>query len=382
MHLPPKYSHDLTEAISDPTDSLLTPPTASVLFKYGPALVKPRVSVGQRVEPGDVLAARKSSPPPIVIDIAVRLGRPGKVALKSLRSAEGETVTQGSKLVESSGRFGFGHRQLASPVSGVIRSIVPEAGLVVIQSEGREEPVISEFPARVVAVDSSIEVETEGYVVPSCAGAGRPAYGIVGVVEDSHSVSDALRTIANTDPRSQPRILVFQRPIFVETLRLIREAVRDSKPLGVVAPAMPYPDFAKIVKELPVTSLLLTDGFAQAEAGPLMHEPLWRFLCGAREMSALTLPKAMEGRSRLVLLSDPPFAIESNGLDLAPGVTVRTMHELKLRYGTVIGSVEGRKPLESGVWAPAARVVFDDGTERLVAVDNLEILPPVDVGGG
>ncbi len=111
------------------------------------------VRVGDVVEPGTVVARTELPGNVQIVNLAAKLSIDPAKAVDSLLQPVGSTVAADEPIAFAKGLFGFGRTEVKAPCSGVIESVSPVTGQLVL----REPPI----PVEVTAYVS-------GRAAPSC----------------------------------------------------------------------------------------------------------------------------------------------------------------------------------------------------------------------
>ncbi len=145
------------------------------------------VEQGTKVKPGDKVASAELPGSVVIERIAQKLGVPANELPKFLKVREGDSVTTGQVLAESSSFFGLFSNKVKCPIDGIVESISPVTG----QSVLRMNPVPIDMLAYIggtikeVLPEEGVIIETKGSLIQGIFGLGGERMGHLKMLVDS-----------------------------------------------------------------------------------------------------------------------------------------------------------------------------------------------------
>lgn len=345
------------------------------------------VREGERVEPGTVVARTQLPGNVQAVNLASRLGvEPAKV-VGSLSVPMGTAVKRGDEVARASTLFGLVTNRVEAPADGVIESVSPVTGQLIL----REPPIPVEVSAYVagtvveVLPGEGVVVETEGAFLQGIFGVGGETHGPLAC-----AVAGPGDELRGSDLRAEHRGCVV-----VGGARVGYDTLMRARDLGVAAVVVGGFDDADLrrllgrdlgvaitgAEEIGLT-LVLTEGFG----GVPMAARTWELLAERRgevaSVSGATQIRAGVLRPELLVPGGAgarPAGGEAGlegGLEL--GAPVRVIRPPYFgRLGRVVELPAALQPLETEALARVLVVEFADGSGRAtVPRANVERIAP------
>jgi hypothetical protein len=329
------------------------------------------VSPGQAVEPETVIARAMIPGLEHEIGVSSALGVAPEDLGACMVKREGDRVEAGEALAASRGFMGLVSYVVPSPVSGVVETISPVTGTVVVRGAPRSLDLVAGI-AGVVAETlpgRGAIVESEGVLVRGVHSVGGPAYG-------------KLLAPPPGEGSIHPGYIVVQDQLEEGTTGRGRTVdVGAAAPTCVVAGSASYRSLLRLGARCAV---LITGGFGRWGAGDRIVRMLaglggrWAAVNGASFPCSLFVPavagsplppiekclRAFRPRGageppregdRVVITAGPAAGHAAEVLDVLPGFTM----------------------MPSGTFARAAEVRLGDGSTAVVPLQNLEFAAPL-----
>lgn len=142
------------------------------------------VSKGQEVK-GDTIVARTQLPGNVTtLNVSGLLGVQQQEVPELMLKKPGEEIKKGEHLAESKGLFGMFKSHVESPIDGVIESVSPITGQVILREPPEPVQVEAYVDGRVVEVfeKEGVTVETTGSLIQGIFGFGGEGRGIIKVI--------------------------------------------------------------------------------------------------------------------------------------------------------------------------------------------------------
>jgi murein DD-endopeptidase MepM/ murein hydrolase activator NlpD len=384
------------------------------------------VRAGQRVEPSELIAQGTLPSEPVQVNIAADLDLSPAAAAKRLRVSVGQQVEQGTILAQ---RGGIGSRASRSPVIGTFSGYDPTTGIGLITTPA--EPVSVQAHIKGIVTDLipyyGAIVETPATLIRGIFGVGGEQHGVLKVIVTgndepvttdivdarvayaivlggSEVTADALRRMIELGARGLITGSIRSSELagflgYNTELRALRTSMRlapdkaqdDGYERGVLGawrlgassassngwdfpppnPGIPSPVPPDFV-------LIVTEGFGSVPMCPRTFE-----LLAAHDGQEI----AIDGTTRLrwglarpeiiipLARTTPVRFLDESGPRLAVGTNVRLLSPDYLgQVAQVTGLPVGPRATGSGVIAPVADVVLPTGQRLRVPTVNLEVL--------
>lgn len=324
-----------------------------------------RVRLGQRVAPADIVGDASWSREHIFLDVARMLGVKPATADRLMQYKAGADVAAGAViarggtllpkrvLMPRAGRVvatgggqilieaGESRLELRAGLSGVVRHIIPDRGVV---------------------------IETTGALVQGVWGNGRVDTGVMINLADK---PDAILTAARLDVSMRGSIVVAGQVREADVLRTAAEvAVR-----GLLIGSM-YPSLLPVAREVRFP-IVLTDGFGTTP----MNSAAYRLITTNAKREATLNAEAFDrysgARPEVIIplpaTTAPPLPLDVEAL--APGQTVWVRRQPAAgSIGTILSLYPGLATFPSGLRAPGAEVRLENGAQMLIPLVNLEVV--------
>lgn len=322
----------------------------------------------QEVGPSDVVARAGRPKPPLIYDVATKLGMARDEAERCMKRRPGDPIAQGDVIAECKTGL-WGTRRVVSPTDGRVLSV--KAGRLIVEPE----PDLYELRALISGVvvsitpGSGVIIETPGALVQGVWGSGKEGYGELQVgVDDPGAVMDP----DQIDSSYHGTVLVCGATLTTELV----ERAQELQVRGLVVGAVP----AKLQGYLShqVVPVIATEGMGRIPISSAIFDLLQANL-GRQAMLLAVLPARWQRpRPEIIIplpastpLELPPVA----GTALAPGLRVR------IRRGSLWGAVgtvqtvhDEPRSVASGIRFPGADIALDSGTVTFVPYVNLDLL--------
>lgn len=345
--------------------------------------------MGDRVEPGAIVATGEQAARPILVNVARDLDIAPGAAEERLVKEPGQSVTEGEALARR--RRGLRTQTVRSPVGGTFLRFDPVMGVAMI----RPAAARVELPAYIGGVVEEVE-QARGVTIRAF---GSRFYGAFGVGEEAFGVlkmvgGDRQRPLSPEliDGRSGRAILAVGGTVSAAALAKAAQAgVR-----GVIAGAIEESELVSFLQvpegtlwrvglpewqfpnaTAPLT-LVITEGFGRTPMAPQIYETLAAgdgmqvSLCGTTRLAGgmrrpeVFVPSRSGGRSG-----------EEAGLPLAalePGTTVRLLDHDHLGVLATIAESPRRQRLAGDLVVEALTVTLANGQQMRVPTANVEVL--------
>ncbi|MGQ9729776.1 MAG: hypothetical protein ACUVX8_00755 [Candidatus Zipacnadales bacterium] len=191
---------------------------------------KVHVSVGQRVTAEEIVAAAELPGDVLSVNVANKLGCLQSEVPKLVKVREGDKVRQGDILAETAGWFGHFKTSTEVPADGIIETISPVTGQVLIRLNPIPVALRAYVDGTVVEVlgEEGCVIETRGALVQGIFGLGGEAFGVLKVVA---ATADQPLTAKGIDAECKGCILVGGSLITREAF----EAARNVGAVGIIA---------------------------------------------------------------------------------------------------------------------------------------------------
>ncbi len=353
-----------------------------------PAPGEVTAQVGERVEPGTIVAVGEGAGRTVTLDVAGELGvgpeRAGALLVREVGGAvtAGETIARRRQLLRA--------RAVTSPVAGTLAGFDRATGVATIVPN-RERIELTAAVAGVVEAlrrPYGVTIRTFGARFYGAFGVGDAAFGVLNVVGEDREQPLAAGAI---DGRAAGTVLAAGGPADAAALRKAARAGAVGVIVGSIAEGelrdflqvgnqglwrVGLPDWRLPAATTPLT-IVVTEGFGRRP----MAAPLYDALVAAGGG-----PVALRGATSLirplsrpeVLLpagvrherdeSEPPIAA------LVPGATVRIVDQERLGTVGTVHDAPRRRRIAGDLVVEALEVDLPDGARLLLPVANVEVL--------
>jgi hypothetical protein len=323
------------------------------------------VGLGDRVEPGDVIARGSRYTQVRIIDLARGLGVPDSQVDSYIRKQVGDPVKAGEVIAARKRLFGKACR---APVEGWITAI--KRGRAILQAASVPVEVTACLRGRVIRLIEGYGavIEAEAGIVQGVWGAGKEASGVLKLLVNA---PDAPLAASAIDAGSQGCVLVGGAGVDKEAL--LRAAEVNAR--GVVVGAI-HASLVGMGQELPFP-LVITEGFGTIPMAEVIFD-LFRATDG-REVciSGLMSYHGEPVRPEVIILDAlRGEAVQPTGAStLKPGMTVRMVREPYMgKIGKIKTLPATTRPVRSGTMARGVEIELHSGETIFVPVSNLELI--------
>jgi hypothetical protein len=322
------------------------------------------VSVGQRVEPWDVVAQAAVPGGYRIVDVAQALRAPSADVEPYLLKRDGDDVSAGEPIAVRRGLF---RRAVRSPVDGFLVAV--GAGRVLIEADTTIMELHAGVRGRVVNVRRGwgATIETVGAIVQGVWGNDREGHGVLKTLAESpHSVL----TREQIEVGFQGAVVLAGQGMTGEALQFaeemqVRGIVIGSLEVGLLQSAMavPFP-------------IIVTEGWGTIPMSPVIFDVLksndGRQVSLGGQVQTGWEPMRPEVIVPLVASETPPEDATAD-VPLTEGVTVRILRQPYAgATGTVVALPTMPRKLDTGVTFRGAEVELTTGERVFVPFANLE----------
>ncbi|MBI5169340.1 MAG: hypothetical protein HZA61_07630 [Candidatus Eisenbacteria bacterium] len=343
------------------------------------------VAAGDTVAPGTVVARTELPGNVQVVNLAAKLSlEPAKVVAALLKPV-GSAVEKDEPIAFTKGLFGFGRTEVTAPCAGVLESLSPVTGQLLL----REPPIPVEVRAYVsgrvarVLEGEGVVVETHGAFLQGIFGVGGEAFGPLAV-----PVSNPDAELRPGDLGREHRGCVVVGGAYVSHDTLMR--ARDIGVAAVLVGGFDDGDLRKLLgRDLGVAitgaeslgfTLVLTEGFGRIPMAQRTWKLLRRLEGREASVSGATQIRAGVLRPEVIVPLDGDAAERPDeaGGGLEVGALVRVIREPWFgRIGRVVALPAALMVLETEALVRVLEVEFADERERrIVPRANVERIAP------
>jgi hypothetical protein len=344
------------------------------------------VTVGQRVGAEEVVARTFTEGEVTPVNLANLLGCPAGDVPGCLLKKVGDAVAANEIVARSKGIFGFGKKDVASPVAGTIESVSGTTGQMIVRG--------ARVPVEVKAYLAGTVVEVlphEGATVEATAVFVQGIFGIGG--ETFGPIRVACRTPGERLDAAHLRP-EFRGAIVIGGARMTAEAIKRAREIGVAALVSGGIDDADLRDVLgydlgvAITgsekiglTCVITEGFGDIAMAARTHALLVAQEGRPASVNGATQIRAGVMRPEILVplegdaAGDAPAAGGPAAGELKPGTPVRIIRDPWFgRLGTVASLPHEPRVLESGSKARVLEVRLDSGDSVTVPRANVELI--------
>lgn len=347
------------------------------LARPGPVTVRRRrhlpvpgevlVSVGDLVEPQDVVARATASGGLALLNVSRELGAGRRAASEFLTAREGQMLVRDEVLARRRLWLGLRQRTVRAPAES--RLLLSFGPWVYLSRSPRVVSVEAGLRGRVAEVHAEwgAVIEARGVRVPAVWGTGGVRSGILRLATEH---PEEVLGPERVDERCRGAIVVAGAGVLPRALGRLEELGAR----GLVSGGL-QPGLLAAVRSVSFP-LAVTDGFGAVA----MASVLWEALAEHHGREATLAGQeedawAGEGPEVFVPVSLEAADAAQPVARLGVGARVRIVREPHLgRVGRVEALPERPQPMPSGVRLPAARIALEGGGHVLAARQNLEIV--------
>ena len=342
------------------------------------------VSVGDRVEPDQVVARAMLPGALQTIKLAEKLGVDAKDAPPFFQLAVGSPIEKGQVVAETKGFLGrFGKHTVASEYGGTVESVSEITGNVLIRESSVPVDVTAYIQGAVAAVlpEEGAVIETRGGMVQGIFGVGGERHGIIKVIADS---PDHIIQADDVKKEDAGKILVGGAGISFESIQKAAEV----GVIGLVAGGVKDGDLTKYLgydigvaitgtEQIPLT-LMVTEGFGFLRMAARTLALLKKLEGKQASINGATQIRAGVIRPEIIVPLEATTAevpVAASGGELMIGTPIRVIRE---PYFGRLASVTELPPqlmvVDSGTEVRVLKAKLEDGEEVVVPRANVEII--------
>jgi len=332
--------------------------------RFLPIPGKVLVRTQQKVAAADTIAEANLHPEFLMVDVGRGLGMsPGK-ADPNIRCSAGDTLVEGDIVA---GPVGFTRRLIRSPRDGKV--ILVGNGQILIELTMKPFLLKAGLSGTVIELvsDKGVVIETTGALIQGIWGNGGIDAGIMISVPKE---ADQILTVSNIDIALRGSIVFAHHCQDPQALKFAEEL-----PLRGLILASMTPDLIPIAKKLRIPVIVI-EGFGYRKFNGVIERLLstnekrevalnaepWNQDTATRPEVVIPLPATSS--------LSPPHVVTS----VAPGQRVHILRPPHIgEVGTVINLV-GVIRFPSGLRAPAAEILLENGGNQVFPIPNLELL--------
>lgn len=326
------------------------------------------VSMGEKVQPTQVVAQAEISGEVRIVNVARLLRVPVSRVARFIKVREGDDVTTNT-VIAARGLLPGG--RVLSPTDGFVYRVDKAHGRILIKVITKPYPLTAYLGGSVVNVMSGrgVIIETTGAVVQATVGFGEESFGVLQVV--ARDPADVLRA-KSIDVTAHGAIVV--GGAWIEEGALQQAAQLQVR--GMIAGSMDG-RLIDLARSLPFP-VLLTEGLGRIP----MSRPIFKLLSSqtGREASLSALTQTRWGVMRPEILiplpvDTKPALATPLGTPLTIGARVRVIRgSLQGATGNVVGLPARSMQIGSGARVHGAEVELESVGKTFVPFANLEIL--------
>jgi hypothetical protein len=324
-----------------------------------------RVGMGQKVNPGDIVADATWAREHIFLDVARTLGISGAAADRLIRFKAGDPVTAGLVVARGGGLL---PKTIRVPRTG--RVVASGAGEILIEAgESRLElrAGLSGIVKEIIP-ERGVVIETTGALVQGIWGNGRVDSGVMINLADK---PDALLSPGRLDVSMRGSILVGGQVRDAETLKTAAEVAVRGLLIGSI-----FPSLLPLAVEMRYP-IVVTDGFGSMPMNSAAHRLISTNNKREVTINAEAFDRYSGTRPEVIIpLPSEKRPPEPHDVErFAPGQTVRIRRQPAAGLiGTILMLPSGLSDFPSGLRAPGAEVRLENGQQLLVPLVNLEVV--------
>lgn len=322
-------------------------------------------SVGQVVEPADIVAETTIGRKHLIVDIAQNLRVSPRQAGSFTKVKKGQKVSQGDVLAASTGLFG---REVRAPSEGRIAAV--GSGKVILETGGEHFELPAGLTGEVTEIipDRGVAIRATGSILQGLWGNGRLETGVMMSIMDGPA-----------EPFDPGRLDVSIRSAiilggYVDNPAIFKTA-SDLPVRGLILASM-SPALLPLAAEM-TYPIMLVDGFGRRP----MNSSAYKLL-STNDRRIITLNAAGYDRLGgdrpeifipLPVTREPPEPREVE--TFLTGQTVRVISMIHpAQIGTLINVSPNQATMPNGLRVKTAEVKLESGEQYLVPLTNLEVL--------
>ena len=325
-------------------------------------------SVGEKVQPSQVVAQAEISGEVRIVNVARLLHMPVSRVARFIKVKDGDDVTT-STVLAASGRLSGG--RVLSPADGFVYRVDKAQGRILIKVVTKPFQLTAYLGGNVVSILSGrgVVIEATGAVVQATVGFGDESFGVLQIV--AHDPAEVLRA-KSIDVTAHGAIVVGGAWIDEAAL----QQASQLQVRGIIAGSMDG-RLIDLARGLPFP-VLLTEGLGRMP----MSRPIFKLLSSqsGREASLSALTQTRWGVLRPEIII--PLPVDSRpalatplGTPLTVGARVRVIRgSLQGATGNVVGIPDRSAQTDSGARVHGAEIELETVGKMFVPFANLEIL--------
>lgn len=342
------------------------------------------VSPGDRVRRDQVVARAQLPGEVTLLNLVNRLGIAPEELPRYMLKKEGEGIVEGEPLAETRPLIRWFKTVVKSPVTGIVESISPVTGQVMLRHPPRPVEVLAYVDGTVLEVfpGEGVRLETCGAFVQGIFGVGGEGWGMLRVIADR---PDQVLEVGQLGPECAGQIVVGGSLL---TYPVIEQA-RRMKAVGVIGGGIRDQDLRQLLgydlgvaitgtEEIGLT-VIVTEGFGQIAMARKTFEILKS--CSGREASICGATQIRAGVIRPEIIVPFPEMTKAR-VEVAPKVQGLKVGDLLRvirvphfgRIGRVSALPAELQQVESGAKVRVLEVEFEDGSRAVVPRANVEII--------
>ena len=340
-------------------------------------------SVGDNLNPDDIVATTDLPGNVQIIKIASRLNIGPADILDALKVTEGENVKKGDLIAQTEGLFGFFKSEIFSPIDGSIESVSEVTGQIIM----REAPIPVQIDAYMSGTVKDI-IPNEGVTIQAHAAFIQGIFGIGGEARGNMEIlvkdrgSEITKDLLNETHKG--KIVVGGGFISLDTFKKAMKL----KVAGVVVGGFNYYDLEDILgytlgvaitgSEEINTSLVVTEGYGNIKMGERTYELLSNHDNKFVSINGATQIRAGVIRPEIVIPLPNKKTIKNNNSKTEKGISegslvrvIRAPHFGSM--GTVVSLPTDLQKMESETMVRVAKIKIENDI-LVIPRSNLEMV--------
>jgi len=348
-----------------------------------PILGKVLVKEGDRVDFSTIVAETMIPGEPNIIKVAAELDILEMDINDYMRMVVGDKVKKGDVIAEYNAFFGLFKKHINSPVNGIIESISPISGQVIIREEPVPLSMNAYIPGRIVQLleNEGTIIETNAAFIQGIFGIGGEAHGELRVAtEDPHEIlthklieeDDEGKVVVGGSLVTKEAV---DRALEVGVIGIVTGGITDI----ILEEILGYELGVAITGQEEINlTLIITEGFGDIAMNPRTLEIFKEFEGSIACINGATQIRAGVIRPE-VIIPHEKFALEEVGDELSDGMTqgtsIRIIRQPYFGYlGRVVGLPVELQTVETESKVRVVEVELEDGRRVIVSRANVEII--------
>ena len=364
-------------------------PGLKVLKKY--AILKDRIlplrgkiktEIGNNVSSDDVVASANIPGNVKMINIANKLNvEPGYIN-QCMIAKVGDNVVQNQIIAESKGIFGLFKTEVKSPVNGEVTQVSDITGQVVISDPPEPIEIDAYIPGTINEIydKEGVQVKSSGTYIQGIIGVGGEKKGVLKIL----SSPDGILKVDDISTDYKDCIIVVGAFLEYD----IYKKAKEVGVAGIITGGFNYNSLSKILGYslgVAITgtekglTIIITEGFGNVK----MSEKAFSLLdCNKDKYISIngsTQIRAGVLRPEVFIYHngevDKIIKYDEDDLIIAIDSKVRIIREPYFgKIGKVVDLPHELQEMESGTLTRVARILFDNGTSKIIPRTNLEVI--------